>query len=47
MSEISPEIREEALGIYNQHKELIESDAAHGAPLHMRIARTIKAVAGI
>ncbi|WP_342304164.1 hypothetical protein [Methanolobus sp. ZRKC5] len=47
MTEVSLQSRQKAREIYEEHKELIEADIAFGAPLHMRIARTVKEVAGL
>ena len=40
-SNVSEATRQQACAIYQQHKDLIDSDAVHGSEWDMRVARTI------
>ncbi|QLC51098.1 hypothetical protein HWN40_13160 [Methanolobus zinderi] len=44
---LNPLSREIALHIYQDNKELIDNDAESGSDWNMRVARTIKYLAGV
>ncbi|MCM1986934.1 hypothetical protein [Methanococcoides seepicolus] len=46
-SNVSEATRQQACAIYQQHKDLIDSDAVHGSEWDMRVARTTMSLEGV